>query len=47
MAICQLCHKRVFRVKNGEWYHQHNASAFCRPGDGTHRKVVLLRIETR
>jgi hypothetical protein len=47
MTICQLCRKRVYQVRNGEWYHDRNSSAFCHPGDGTGRKVVLLRIERR
>lgn len=47
ITICQLCRKRVMQMRNGEWYHRHNASAFCHPGDGTHRKVVLLAIEPR
>lgn len=46
ITICQLCRKRVYRVRNGEWYHNGNASAFCHPGDGTHRKAVPLEIDT-
>jgi len=47
IAICQLCRKRVHRMINGEWYHSRNASVFCHPGDGTHRKVILLEIDPR
>ena len=45
IVICQLCRKRVMKMRNGEWYHRHNASAFCRPGDGTGRKAVPFEIE--
>lgn len=45
ITICQLCRKRLRRQRNGAWYHRHNASEFCRPGDGTHRKSVALEID--
>ena len=45
ITICQLCRKRLSKQRNGAWYHRHNASEFCRPGDGTHRKSVPLEIE--
>jgi hypothetical protein len=45
ITICQLCRRRVYRVRNGEWYHDRNASAFCHPGDGTGRKALPLEIE--
>jgi hypothetical protein len=45
ITICQLCSRRVYLLRNGEWYHRGNASAFCRPGDGSHRKAIPLRIK--
>jgi hypothetical protein len=44
--ICQLCRRRVYRLRNGEWYHELNGSAFCYPGDGRHRKALPLTIST-
>lgn len=45
VMICQLCRRRIVQMRNGEWYHRRNASAFCRPGEGTGRKAVPLEIE--
>ena len=42
--ICQLCRRRVYQVRNGEWYHEGNGSAFCHPGDGTKRKALPLAV---
>jgi hypothetical protein len=44
VTICQLCRKRLRKQRNGAWYHRHNASEFCHPGDGTHRKAVPFEI---
>lgn len=33
ITICCYCRKRIHRQRNGEWYHDHNASTACRPGD--------------
>jgi hypothetical protein len=46
VMICQLCRRRIHRQRNGAWYHNHNASVSCRPGDGSGRKAVPL-IEAR
>ena len=45
ITICQLCRKRVHRVRNGEWYHDRNSSAFCDHTDGMGRKAVPLEIK--
>jgi hypothetical protein len=49
VVICQLCRRRVHRLRDGSWYHDRNSSWFCYPGDGTKRKAipVHLREETR
>ena len=36
-VICQFCHRRVHCQRNGAWYHSHNASVSCHPGEGTGR----------
>ena len=41
ITICQLCRRRVFRARNGEWYHNHNGSVSCRPGSGSGRATPL------
>jgi len=33
-AICANCQRRIFRAVNGDWYHRHNASVSCYPGEG-------------
>lgn len=47
ITICQLCRKRVYQVRNGEWYHDRNSSAFCNPGGGMGQKAVPLKIKAR
>lgn len=32
--VCCYCRKRIYKQRNGAWYHEHNASVACRPGDG-------------
>lgn len=44
IVICQLCRKRLMKMPSGAWYHIRKSSAFCNPGDGTHRKAVPLEI---
>jgi len=43
-VICQLCRKVLHKQRNGAWYHDHNASEFCNPGNGTGRKAVPLEV---
>ena len=45
ITICQRCRKRLMQVRNGEWYHERNSSAFCDHTDGTHRKAIPLEVE--
>jgi hypothetical protein len=44
--ICQLCRRRVHKQRNGAWYHDHNASRSCHPGDGSGRKAIPIEAET-
>ncbi len=43
IVICQLCRRRLHRQRNGEWYHTHNASVSCRPGQGSEQRATPLR----
>ena len=45
ITICCYCRKRICRQKNGEWYHERNASTSCRPGEGSDRRATPLEIE--
>jgi nitrite reductase/ring-hydroxylating ferredoxin subunit len=45
ITICCYCRKRVYRVRNGEWYHERNSSTSCRPGEGSDRRATPLEIE--
>jgi hypothetical protein len=46
IVICCLCRRRVYRQRNGEWYHLRNGSTACRPGDGNReRRATPLEIE--
>jgi hypothetical protein len=45
IVICQLCRKRVHRQRTGDWYHNHNASVSCRPGEGSGRRAVPFEVE--
>jgi hypothetical protein len=47
ITICQYCRKRVYRQRNGAWYHYGNASMSCRPGEGSDRRAAPLEIEAR
>lgn len=44
--ICCYCRKRIHRQRNGEWYHNHNASVSCRPGQGSERRATPVEIDT-
>lgn len=37
---CVYCRKRIHKQRNGEWYHNHNASVACRPGEGSDRRAT-------
>lgn len=47
ITICMFCRNRVYRVRNGEWYHQRNSSTSCKPGEGSERRAVPLEITVR
>lgn len=47
VCICQLCRRRVFRQRNGAWYHRHNGSVACRPGEGSDARATPLQVEPR
>ena len=36
---CGYCRKKITRQRNGAWYHDHNASVSCRPGEGSDRRA--------
>lgn len=29
---CAYCRRRILRMRDGAWYHEHNASVSCKPG---------------
>lgn len=37
--FCGYCHRAIYRQRDGSWYHEHNASVFCHPGDGSGREA--------
>ena len=41
ITICCYCRKRVYRQKDGTWYHYRNGSTSCRPGEGSDRATPL------
>lgn len=45
ITICCYCRRRIYRVRNGEWYHEHNASVSCRPGEGSDRRATPIEVE--
>jgi hypothetical protein len=47
ITICQLCRKRVYQVRNGEWYHERNSTTSCHFGEGSGKRAVPLEIEVR
>lgn len=44
ITICCYCRKRIYRVRNGEWYHERSASTSCRPGEGSGRRAAPVEI---
>jgi hypothetical protein len=44
VVICRFCRKRVHQQRNGAWYHNHNASVSCRPGEGSDRRALPLEL---
>lgn len=47
ITVCGYCRRRVYRQRNGEWYHYHNGSTSCQPGHGTGRKAYPLQITVK
>jgi hypothetical protein len=45
IVICCYCRKRIYRQKNGEWYHERNSSTSCKPGEGSDRRATPVEIE--
>ena len=37
---CCYCWKRIYRQRNGAWYHVHNGSVACHPGEGSDRRAT-------
>ena len=44
ITVCCYCRKRVYRVRNGEWYHERGSSTSCKPGEGSDRRATPLEI---
>src|SRR5215472_9928909 len=42
---CGYCRQRIHQQRNGAWYHNHNASVSCRPGEGSDRRAFPLATE--
>jgi hypothetical protein len=36
---CGYCRRLIHKQRDGSWYHNHNASVFCKPGDRPARKA--------
>jgi hypothetical protein len=37
---CAYCYKPIHKQRNGEWYHDRNASTSCSPGSGSDRRAL-------
>ena len=44
---CCYCRHRIYRQRNGDWYHEHNGSVSCRPGEGSDRRAAPSVIPAR
>lgn len=47
MAICANCRRRLHRQRSGAWYHDHNASVSCWPGDGSGKRATPLSVTVK
>ena len=45
IVICANCRKRIHKQRNGAWYHSHNASVSCRPGQGSGMRAEPVEVE--
>ena len=47
-STCGGCRRQLFKVANpgpsGAWYHTHNGSVACYPGDGSGRKAMPVSV---
>ena len=43
--ICCYCRKRIFKARNGEWYHERTASTACWFGTGSRKRATPVEIE--
>ena len=43
--FCANCRKRIHKQRNGAWYHDHNASVSCHPGQGRSGRAEPLTVE--
>jgi hypothetical protein len=39
-CTCCYCHRAIYMVVSGDWYHDHNASVSCYPGAGSDRRAT-------
>jgi hypothetical protein len=44
-VVCGYCRMRIYRVRNGEWYHTNNSSVSCSLGSGDGRKAFPAAVE--
>jgi hypothetical protein len=47
IIICANCRRRLHRQRDGSWYHAHNASVSCRPGEGSQWRAEPISIEAQ
>lgn len=45
--FCAYCRKRIHRQRNGAWYHDHNASVSCYPGEGSWKRATPVGVAAR
>jgi hypothetical protein len=47
ITICVGCRRGVFQIRSGAWYHRHNCSTACYPGDGSGRRARPREITVK
>lgn len=46
-TYCHYCRKRIFKAKNGDWYHVRSGSVSCSPGAGSDRRALPAAGDAR
>lgn len=44
-VICASCRRLLHMQRNGAWYHNHNGSVSCYPGQGSEKRANPIRVE--